>query len=915
MAAAMKKSAHLFAELNDEPSTAASASPNPLPAYFLSPAPNRTSLPSNSATLNSATPIASNGEFKLAFTTRSRIFNSANMAESLRKTDHIFKDFLGDTTVDKIESNTPSNRRLETKENNILKVDATPLSASTNQSEAATPLQQQQLSAEDRAEIENSLRAFMADELETTSRICRKSHIKPKRLTDRFHAEDEVIHQHQEDAASIKAARMVATEKQLQMINEKRTATISSGSLYQQKCENKSKLKWRQIGVNDCTSVSNQFLPRIARQSSEYVDEFKFPTTNDATIKLDEDNIEIVPNPVGGSVGIAELSVAFRACPNVDPSLLPPNWIEHHMRLIYIKLGAYERSFRMQFPNCLSAGNVMLQLKYRYDREIDRAHRSVLRRITEQDSAAGGRMCLYVSRCGSADGIIQLSDGHYYIGAQFDEPLERAANAGRLSVGTKLLIHGAQLVHADEPAVHPLAAPASMRLKLHANSTRRTNWDAKLGRCQTVGPFQIRLDSVLPTGGQIGRVLVRVVRKYPILYKLDGTGSNEILSERMYRRRQMAEIKPNIEQLYAEAEMEVDRLEAAAAAAAAASDKICMENIDEIDDPCELYRLVRLAKDPDVVHSKLSCRQRDRILAYLQNDRRESIEKRVREKLDTFKERSNTRAEKNWSNLLKFKIVDAIVPKRLAQLSIWNPSEAHRAITEGETYEINGANAIGIRDGCLLLGTSKWTNFERRSSGPVTNHFLSISDVHKSDRVAGTEFDTRGIVISLGAILPRSFQRVYIANESRQLLVVHMWGGVGAYAWEDLFKPGRCLAMRHLHFRSDRGDDRLPNAFVSELTTCEIVDETYEDANEFIRLCKIEVNNVNALAVTATATNSPMTPISLVKKETIMNSSSTESTPLRRVCLRNRRSLKLGSSSTPRNRFRSPLIDATNGKN
>lgn len=61
--------------------------------------------------------------------------------------------------------------------------------------------------------------------------------------------------------------------------------------------------------------------------------------------------------------------------------------------------------------------------------------------------------------------VVWLTDGWYSIKAQLDGPLTSILNRGRLPVGGKLIVHGAQLVGSQE-ACSPLEAPDSIMLKV-----------------------------------------------------------------------------------------------------------------------------------------------------------------------------------------------------------------------------------------------------------------------------------------------------------------------------------------------------------------------------------------------------------------------------------------------------------------
>jgi len=94
-----------------------------------------------------------------------------------------------------------------------------------------------------------------------------------------------------------------------------------------------------------------------------------------------------------------------------------------------------------------------------YEREINQAQRSAIKRIQERDSAAALPLILCVSQLlwedppEDVDGIdapqiiagIELTDGWYRIRAKIDKTLQSACERGKLIVGSKLAIAGARV--------------------------------------------------------------------------------------------------------------------------------------------------------------------------------------------------------------------------------------------------------------------------------------------------------------------------------------------------------------------------------------------------------------------------------------------------------------------------------------
>lgn len=208
--------------------------------------------------------------------------------------------------------------------------------------------------------------------------------------------------------------------------------------------------------------------PNVINVDIDSVDTFKFEMWRYCSIDecvhnvngIDlEDGIKLIMDE-NSCVGFDELSSGFLECDSVDAKLVPDNWIRNSLKWIVLKLAGLERSFPQKFAGMgLTPANVMMQLKYRYDREIDRSQRSAIRKIVEQDDVASKPLVLFVSRIKKTDIFdysMELSDGWYGIGSgALDPVLTNAIRVGKIRVGTKLLIQDAVLIGVEE-ACSPL---------------------------------------------------------------------------------------------------------------------------------------------------------------------------------------------------------------------------------------------------------------------------------------------------------------------------------------------------------------------------------------------------------------------------------------------------------------------------
>ncbi|KAJ1637727.1 hypothetical protein T492DRAFT_950521 [Pavlovales sp. CCMP2436] len=191
-------------------------------------------------------------------------------------------------------------------------------------------------------------------------------------------------------------------------------------------------------------------------------------------------------------------------------------WVQRHFAQIVWKLGAYERAMPALRGVALTEARALAQLRYRYEREVVRNHRSVLQRIVEGDSHAARLMVLLVSGvaaapAGGGSARLELTDGWNAVGVQLDARLSALVGARRLGVGDKLVVCGSRLAGSGQDGTPPTLAVC-------ANGTRRARWDARLGLQPPRLQMHAALRTLLPGGGAAPSVRVLVQRHYPVQF-------------------------------------------------------------------------------------------------------------------------------------------------------------------------------------------------------------------------------------------------------------------------------------------------------------------------------------------------------------------------------------------------------------
>ncbi|XP_051881459.1 breast cancer type 2 susceptibility protein isoform X2 [Pristis pectinata] len=346
-----------------------------------------------------------------------------------------------------------------------------------------------------------------------------------------------------------------------------------------------------------------------------------------------------------GMAGKSEFYRALLDTPGVDSNLISEVWAYNHYRWLVWKLAAMEIAFPKQFGGrCLTPERILLQLKYRYDVEIDQSRRSALKKVMERDDVAAKTLVLCISKIVSLGsrssqnnqnpddavkdsktlieksaietkkdmsfGVIEVTDGWYGIKALLDSPLTNLLRKRRLVIGQKIIVHGAELIGSQEPC-SPLEAPESLMIKISANSTRPARWYAKLGFHCDPRPFPLPLSSLFCEGGMVGCVDVIVVRIYPIQWMEKSTNGMYVFrNERAEEREAQVHLENQqrkLEMLYAKIEAElqdqnrVDKKEKREHKMQMLSE----QQIMMLQDGKELYEAVQNSSDPLSVEVKM----------------------------------------------------------------------------------------------------------------------------------------------------------------------------------------------------------------------------------------------------------------------------------------------------------------------
>ncbi|NWQ89678.1 BRCA2 protein, partial [Burhinus bistriatus] len=542
-----------------------------------------------------------------------------------------------------------------------------------------------------------------------------------------------------------------------------------------------------------------------------------------------------------GKAGKKEFYRALCDTPGVDPKLITEAWVYNHYRWIVWKLAAMEVSFPREFANrCLTPETVLLQLKYRYDLEVDKSKRSAIKKITERDDAAGKTLVLCISKIISlntvvspsssnknveskkAAAIIEVTDGWYGIRALLDPPLKAFLHRRRLTVGQKIVVHGAELVGSQNGCT-PLEAPDSLMLKISANSTRCARWHAKLGFHRDPRPFPLPLSSLYSEGGAVGCIDVVIQRTYPIQWMEKTSAGSYVFRNSRAEEREAAkhaeDQQKKLEALFAKIQAEYEKHEERTSRRTPRSCIVTRQQIHNLQDGAELYEAIQNASDPGYMEGYLSEDQLKALNAHrqLMNDKKQTqIQEEFKKALESAEHEENGCSKRDVSTVWKLCVVDyrkQEKPKGVI-LSIWRPLlDVCSLLKEGSRYRIYQlltSHSKGRSDSTnIQLTATKKTQYLQLS---VSQEMLvQIFFPRKALKITSlldpsfqppcAEIDLVGVVVSVSRTGFTTM--VYLSDESCNLVAVKIWTDLRHFAIEDIVVRCSFISASNLQWQCE----------------------------------------------------------------------------------------------------------------
>ncbi|EEC70000.1 hypothetical protein OsI_00530 [Oryza sativa Indica Group] len=489
--------------------------------------------------------------------------------------------------------------------------------------------------------------------------------------------------------------------------------------------------------------------------------------------------------------GAEEFQEMLLAC-GASLTYATKEWVSNHYKWIVWKLASLERCYPTRAAGkFLKVGNVLEELKYRYDREVNNGHRSAIKKILEGNASPSLMMVLCISAIYSCPDLnnskpeddrantdddnsenkslraakrnmstkIELTDGWYSLDASLDLALLEQLEKRKLFIGQKLRIWGASLCGWAGP-VSFHEASGTVKLMIHINGTYRARWDETLGLCKHAG-VPLAFKCIKASGGRVPRTLVGVTRIYPVMYRERfSDGRFVVRSERMERKalqlyhQRVSKIAEDIQSEHGEH----------------------CDNTDDNDEGAKICKMLERAAEPEILMSSMNSEQ---LLSFSYYQEKQKIvrQNEVAKKVENALKVAGL-SSRDVTPFLKVRVMGLISKHsatksghREGLITIWNPTEKQKSdLVEGQIYSVTGLLASsyftevsylsgrGSSTAWTPLATAQTTNFE-----PFFTPRKAVELSHFGEVPLTSEFDIAGVILYVG--------NVYLLNnQNRQWL-------------------------------------------------------------------------------------------------------------------------------------------------
>uniref|UniRef100_A0A0E0MRS6 Tower domain-containing protein n=1 Tax=Oryza rufipogon TaxID=4529 RepID=A0A0E0MRS6_ORYRU len=318
--------------------------------------------------------------------------------------------------------------------------------------------------------------------------------------------------------------------------------------------------------------------------------------------------------------GAEEFQKMLLAC-GASLTYTTKEWVSNHYKWIVWKLASLERCYPTRAAGkFLKVGNVLEELKYRYDREVNNGHRSAIKKILEGNASPSLMMVLCISAIYSCPDLNNSKPEDDRAHTDDDNSENKSLRPAKRNMSTKIELTDGWYVVAFS-VLHELklkdvrtfsfsqiwgaslcgwAGPVSfheasgtVKLMIHINGTYRARWDETLGLCKHAG-VPLAFKCIKASGGRVPRTLVGVTRIYPVMYRERfSDGRFVVRSERMERKalqlyhQRVSKIAEDIQSEHGEH----------------------CDNTDDNDEGAKICKMLERAAEPEILMSSMNSEQ------------------------------------------------------------------------------------------------------------------------------------------------------------------------------------------------------------------------------------------------------------------------------------------------------------------